>query len=95
MEITIENHTPVDGAYFLISVDGLLFAKTYTLHDAKTIKDLLEQKNKKFKKYKLKNIPENIFLQVEGAEDGDNFKELEVTWCSDKINDSDIEYILK
>jgi len=41
----------------------------------------------------MKNIPQRIYLQVEGAED--DFNELaEVTWCADRINASDIEYVL-
>ena len=42
----------------------------------------------------MKNIPKKIYLQVPDNEDVKDFKDLfEVTWCVDKINDSDIEYI--
>ena len=42
----------------------------------------------------MKNIPKKIFLQVEGAYDQDDFNEChEVTWCKDKINKNDIEYV--
>lgn len=42
---------------------------------------------------KLKNIPAKIYLQIEGAEEGDDFDSLHhVSWCADRINDSDIEY---
>lgn len=44
----------------------------------------------------MKNIPKKFYLQIE--EDGEtpeDFKELsDVTWCEDRINDSDLEYIL-
>lgn len=45
----------------------------------------------------MKNIPRSIFLQVDSEnEKPEDFKELgEVTWCKDRINDNDIEYILK
>lgn len=45
----------------------------------------------------MKNIPRKIFLQVdEKGETPDDFNELEgVTWCEDRINDNDLEYILK
>ena len=44
----------------------------------------------------MQNIPQKIFLQVDAdGEDLTNvdFKELEVTWSSDKIHDTDIPYI--
>jgi hypothetical protein len=49
-------------------------------------------------KAEMKNIPQKIYLQVgediSYHENGD-FKELEeVRWCADKINDTDIEYVL-
>lgn len=45
----------------------------------------------------MKNIPKKIFLQIgdEKLSSKDDFKDLEVTWCTDKIWDFDIEYILK
>lgn len=44
----------------------------------------------------MKNIPETIFLQIdEYGKDAKSFKELETTWCTDKLNEDDIEYILK
>jgi hypothetical protein len=44
----------------------------------------------------MKDIPEIIFLQVDddGA-DAESFKELETTYCDEKIYENDIEYILK
>ena len=45
----------------------------------------------------MENIPDKIYLQIgEDAEllVGEDFGELyDVTWCQDKINDTDIEYI--
>ena len=46
----------------------------------------------------MKNIPEKIYLQLNDGEDlpGD-YNDLppgSVTWCQDKIHDTDIEYIL-
>ena len=43
---------------------------------------------------KLKNVPNNIFLNIGyEPEKGDDFNDLgEVTWCADKVNDNDIEY---
>lgn len=44
----------------------------------------------------MKNIPKKIYLQI-GEDNGiiDDFNKLsEVTWCEDKINDNDLEYIL-
>lgn len=44
--------------------------------------------------------PERIYLQT-GLEEWDNDPELtwddleEVTWCVDRINDNDVEYVLK
>jgi len=44
----------------------------------------------------MKDIPETIFLQIdEYGKDAKSFKELETTWCTDKLNEDDIEYILK
>jgi len=44
----------------------------------------------------MKNIPKKIYLQID--EDGDtpeNFNELhEVTWCKERINHSDLVFIL-
>lgn len=43
-----------------------------------------------------KNPPEVIYLQVEGSDGFDEFKDLGgVTWCSDKINENDIPYVLQ
>lgn len=38
----------------------------------------------------MQNLPEKIYLQA--VEDGEEFDELATTWCSDKINEEDIEY---
>lgn len=48
-------------------------------------------------KNNIKNIPKNIYLQVNP--DGDSseidFKDLsEVSWCADKINETDLKYQL-
>lgn len=44
----------------------------------------------------MKNIPKRIYLQVEGESLNNDFGKLQgVTWCVDRINDSDIEYGLK
>lgn len=42
----------------------------------------------------MKNKPEKIFLQIGcDPEDVEDFKDLsEVTWCKDKIHDSDLPY---
>lgn len=46
----------------------------------------------------MKNIPEKIYLQVHGDawdENMTDFNELVgVTWCKDRINDDDLEYVL-
>lgn len=43
----------------------------------------------------MKNVPEKIYLQVDAdGETPEDFKQLDVTWCVDKINDTDIEYTL-
>ena len=44
----------------------------------------------------MKNIPRKIYLQIDPEnEKPKDFKDLvEVTWCQDKINDTDIEYEL-
>lgn len=39
----------------------------------------------------MKELPKKIWLQVE--EDGELFDEGEVTWCQDRINASDVEYM--
>lgn len=39
------------------------------------------------------NIPEKIYLNIgEGGDETDDFKELLVTWCEDRIYDNDLEY---
>ena len=46
---------------------------------------------------KIKNIPKNIYLQVDSDEDNSeiDFKDLEgITWCADKINDTDLKFQL-
>ena len=41
----------------------------------------------------MKNIPEKIYLQL-GEDIGEDFKEHhEVSWCVDKIYDTDLEYV--
>ena len=47
-------------------------------------------------KTNMKNLPKKIYLQVDpDGEMPDDFKELaEVTWCSERINKSVIEYVL-
>ena len=42
----------------------------------------------------MKNIPNTIFLNLgEDLEDFEDFNELgEVTWCTDKVGDGDVEY---
>lgn len=43
----------------------------------------------------MKNIPNKIYLQVgEDTTKEDDFNDLEVSWCDDKIHDTDIEYVL-
>lgn len=49
----------------------------------------------------MKNIPEKIFLNI-SEEDMDEFEDFndleregEVTWCNDKVHDTDIEYVVK
>ena len=46
----------------------------------------------------MKNVPKKIYLQISQYAPTDDFKELnrvsDVTWCEDKINDNDIEYVL-
>jgi len=54
-------------------------------------------------KAQIKNIPKKIYLNLGFDKDellqDEDFKDLnhhgEVTWCEDKINDTDIEYTLK
>jgi len=43
----------------------------------------------------MKNIPDKIYLQIgDETPDDVDFKNLdEVTWCSDRINEKDIEYV--
>ncbi len=45
----------------------------------------------------MKNLPEKIYLQVDPEKEyPEDFNELsEVTWCIDRICDTDIEYALK
>jgi hypothetical protein len=43
------------------------------------------------------NIPKTIYLQI-GKEcpDDEDFNDLsEVSWCAEKVNENDIEYVLK
>lgn len=50
----------------------------------------------------MKNIPKIIYLQIGDDCESDDFNELrclpgeqnEITWCEDRINDTDIKYIL-
>jgi len=46
---------------------------------------------------KMRNLPERIFLQVDSEDEKpEDFNELrEVTWCEDRINKTDIEYVRK
>lgn len=43
----------------------------------------------------MKGLPEKIYLQI-SDDDGtpEFFHELDTTWCSERINKSDIEYTL-
>ena len=45
----------------------------------------------------MKNVPKKIYLQIgEDADLEEDFNELsneDITWCKDKINDNDIEYV--
>ena len=42
----------------------------------------------------LSNTPEKIYLQIKGAEPGGDFNKLVgVSWCADRINESDLEYV--
>ncbi len=43
--------------------------------------------------YMKKQIPDKIYLQVDAGEDGEISDSSGVTWCVDRINDSDIEYV--
>lgn len=46
---------------------------------------------------KIKNIPKNIYLQVESDDDGFEieFKDLVgVSWCAERINDTDLKFQL-
>ena len=50
-----------------------------------------------FQETMMDKIPERIWLQVYGDEDpelGLPPDDWETTWCEDKINDSDVEYVL-
>lgn len=44
----------------------------------------------------MKNTPKEIFIQVDSdGERPEDFKELyEVTWCADRINKTDVRYVL-
>jgi hypothetical protein len=44
----------------------------------------------------MKNVPDKIYLQIDAdGETPEDFSELAgVSWCADKINDNDIEYVL-
>jgi|688.fasta_scaffold94031_9 hypothetical protein len=43
----------------------------------------------------MKNIPTKIYLQVDAdGETPEDFKELEVTWATDRIFNTDIEYVI-
>jgi uncharacterized protein YbcI len=41
----------------------------------------------------LKSAPERIYLQLVESDYVDNLYGAEETWCQDKINDDDVEYI--
>ena len=42
----------------------------------------------------MNNIPSKIYLQIGEDCDCENFNKLhDVSWCKDKINENDIEYI--
>ena len=45
----------------------------------------------------MKNIPEKIYLQVDSSSElPDDFNDLAgVTWCAERIHETDIEYLLK
>ncbi len=44
----------------------------------------------------MKNIPNKIYLQIgEDCRKDDDFNELEVTWCKERINKNDIVYYRK
>lgn len=45
----------------------------------------------------MKNLPKKIYLQIDAdGETPEDFKELHgVSWCEDKINDNDCEYLLQ
>lgn len=43
----------------------------------------------------MKNLPDKIYLQFEGADEDTDFDDCnEVTWCQERINQTDIEYTL-
>lgn len=55
---------------------------------------LSEHPEEKVDEVEMKGIPEKIYLQLgEDIEGVENFKELEVSWCSDRINKTDIAYV--
>ena len=42
----------------------------------------------------MKNIPQEIFLQVDAdGETPEDFKELQVTWATNRIYDNDLRYV--
>jgi hypothetical protein len=43
----------------------------------------------------MKNVPEKIYLQITDTHEGDDFNDHEeVTWCANRINDTDIPFIV-
>jgi hypothetical protein len=42
----------------------------------------------------MKNKPNKIYLQIDEDDFDDDFNEISTTWCSDKINENDLEYTL-
>lgn len=42
----------------------------------------------------MKNVPNTIYLQIGwDTDESEDFQELEVSWCSDQINENDIRYV--
>ena len=42
----------------------------------------------------IKNVPEEIYLVFEYAEKGDDFADFsEVSWCCDRMSDSDVKFV--
>ena len=42
----------------------------------------------------MKNIPKKIYLQIGEADKDCDFNDLHgITWCDERINDNDIEYV--